>query len=536
MKSSDFFIRCLENEDVKYIFGLPGEEVEDVLFSIKSSNIEFVLTRHEQGAAFMADLYGRLTGKAGVCLSTLGPGATNLITGVADANLDHAPLVAITGQGSVNRLHKESHQIIDIVEMFKPVTKWNTRITSGQVVGEIVRKAFKIAQMEKPGATHIEISEDIAASQIPDKEPISKTTLRRPYPDHKALSDAVTLINQCSNPVILAGNGAIRKLASKQLSMLVEKTGIPVISTFMGKGAVSDLSAHSLFAFGLGTKKYVADIFAQSDLVICVGYDVAELDPSKWNPKKDKKIIHIDFTPSEVYENYIPNAEIVADISNTLWALNTQIIRNFESVVAKKIRANILSDQAVSSKSNLFPISPQKLISDLRSVLKEDDIVISDVGAHKMWIGANYPTYKPNTVIVSNGFASMGIALPGAIGAKLAKPDKTVVAVTGDGGFIMNCQELETAKRLKIPFVCVVLNDTKYSLIEAKQVRNKGEGFAIDFENVDISLLAKSFGVKSIKIDKTNELKDALKQAIDMNTVCLVDVPTDAKENLKLFE
>lgn len=534
MNGAELFVDCLENEGVEVVFGLPGEEIEDLLFALKSSNIKLVITRHEQGAAFMADVYGRITGKAGVCLSTLGPGATNLVTGIADANLDHSPLVAITGQGNIDRLHKESHQIIDIVNMFHPITKWNARINSPDVIPEIVRKAFKIAEIEKPGATHIEFSEDVAAHEVSKLSPLRKTKIRRPSSDHKAIAEAVSLINSAKKPLILAGNGSIRKLASSQLQNLVKKTNIPVISTFMGKGAVPDDWGQSLFAVGLGTQELIYEVIDSSDLLISVGYDIAEFDPKKL-VKTPKKIIHIDFTYSEVYSNYQPDVEIVSDISNALWQINQGVNKKFEFKEAEKAR-KILEDQWKYYKKSNSKITPKGLLYALRSHLKFDDIIISDVGAHKMWIGSHYPTFKRNSVIISNGFASMGIAVPGAIGAKIAKPERRIVAVTGDGGFLMNSQELETAKRLKIPFVVIIWNDQSYGLIEWKQKTNKNQSFGTDLGKMDFVSYAKSFGLNGIKVETETELSRALDYALTYEETFIIDAIVNGKENASLFK
>lgn len=534
MKASDLFVRCLENEEVKYVFGLPGEELQDILFSISDSKIKFVTTRHEQGAAFMADMYGRVTGKAGVCLSTLGPGATNLVTGVADANLDHAPLVAITAQGSLERLHKESHQIIDIVNLFKPVTKWNARINSPKIIPESVRKAFKTAEMEKPGATHLEVPEDIAASQVNNATILKREKVRRPAPDHKALTKAIELINASKKPLILAGNGAIRKLASNQLRLFVEKTKIPVISTFMGKGAVSDKSDYSLMSLGLGVPKEIFNVIESADLVVTVGYDIAELDPARWNRNR-KKIIDIDFNPAEVYEYYEPEVEVVADISNTLWHLNQEVTKSFTFPEAKEYRS-FLTKNFLNFTSDSKPIHPKYALLQLRKAMDENSVLISDVGAHKLWVGSSFPTYSSGSTVISNGLASMGIALPGAIGAKLAAPETPVVALSGDGGFLMNVQELETAQRLKLDFTAIIFNDSSYSLIESKFMAKENRTFGTDFTNPDFELLARSFGCTYIKAEKSDELDSVYSEALQIRGVKLIDISIDKSKNTELFK
>ncbi|KKT74246.1 MAG: hypothetical protein UW70_C0061G0001, partial [Candidatus Peregrinibacteria bacterium GW2011_GWA2_44_7] len=338
---AQLLVKALENEGVEYVFGLPGEEIRDVMVALKNSPIQLVITRHEQGAAFMADVYGRLTGKAGVCLATLGPGATNLLTGVADAHLDHSPLVAITGQGSLDRLYKESHQVINVVRMFFPVTKWTDRITNPRNIPEMVRKAFKLAEMEKPGATHIEFSENIAAMLVEELPALKKITVRRSIPEPETIRRAAELIRQAKKPLILTGNGAIRTNSSHILRQWVAQTNIPVVSTFMGKGAVSDREPESLLSVGLGAHPGIVEVLKAADLVIAVGYDIAEYGPEKWNADKHLKIIHIDFAQAEVYEQYIPEVELVGDISDTLEQLSRQVTAPVDFPEARAYRKKI---------------------------------------------------------------------------------------------------------------------------------------------------------------------------------------------------
>jgi acetolactate synthase I/II/III large subunit len=538
MKVSDLVIRCLEAEGVKYVFGVPGEETEDLLFSLENSSIKFIPTRLELGASFMADVYGRLTGKAGVCLATLGPGATNLITGVADAHLDKAPLVAITGQGSSDRSHKESHQNVDIVNMFKPITKWNTSIQNPNIATEVVRKAFKLAEMEKPGATHFELPEDIAAMDC-DLEPIQPVRLRRAAPDYKALNQTLELLRYSNKPLIIAGNGAIRKMASKHLREFVAKTGIPVVSTFMGKGAISDNDIHSLYAVGLQARDFAMDAIDQADLILTIGYDIAEYDPEFWNKSKDKKIVHIDFTPAEVYEYYQPEVEIICDISAVLWELNIKIksdVRNFDSSWYKPIREKITNDiQSYKMKEGDSFTIPGTLLL-IREIMKPGDILLSDVGSHKMWIGRNYPVCEPNSVIISNGLASMGIALPGGLAAKLAHPDHQVVAAMGDGGFLMNSQEIETAKRIGVGFTILVFNDNDYGLISWKQIGHKGHKYGTGLTNPDYVKYAESFGIDGYSPKSLTELKEALETTIRSQKLSIVEIPIDPSVNYELSE
>lgn len=538
MKASDLFIRCLEIEGVRHVFGLPGEEVEDLLFSLADSPIPFVATRHEQGAAFMADIWGRLTGRAGVCLATLGPGATNLLTGLADAHLDKSPVVAITGQGGVKRLHKESHQLIDVVNMFRPIVKWNTSIHDPQTVPEAVRKSFKLAQMEKPGVTHLELPEDVAAMEA-STHPIRPTIIRRPSPDYKAVDQAVKLLKSAKKPLIIAGNGAIRKLASKHLRLFVEKTNIPVVSTFMGKGAISDKDEHSLFTIGLQGRDFPLCALEQSDLIITIGYDIAEYSPERWNTVKNRPIIHIDFLPSEVYEHYQPAVEIVADISASLWELNQRLekeqIGPFTSWFTA-VRQAMTDDFASYEPEQNNTITIPGVLNTLRRTTSEDAIIVSDVGAHKMWVGRNFPVYTPGTCIISNGFASMGIAVPGGIAAKLAFPKRQVVAVTGDGGFLMNSQEIETAKRIGVGFTIIIVNDNNYGLITWKQQVHTQKSFGTALTNPDFVKYARSFGIDAYHPKTAEDIGSCLTKVIKSQKLTIVAIDVNPEENLRLSQ
>ncbi|HEY9673910.1 MAG TPA: acetolactate synthase large subunit, partial [Waterburya sp.] len=475
MNTAELLVRCLENEGVEYVFGLPGEENLHVLEALKHSSIKFITTRHEQGAAFMADLYGRLTGKAGVCLSTLGPGATNLMTGVADANLDGAPLVAITGQVGTDRMHIESHQYLDLVAMFAPVTKWNAQIVRPSNTAEIVRKAFKIAQSEKPGAVHIDLPENIAAMPV-ISQPLTKDEREKTYASFRSIGKAAVAISKSKSPIILVGNGAIRASASEALTEFATRMNIPVVNSFMGKGVIPYTHPLALWTVGLQQRDLVSCAFEKADLIIAVGYDLVEYSPKKWNPEGKIPIIHIGMTPAEIDSSYIPLVEVVGDISDSLTEIMKQADREGKPApYAVELRSDIRADYEQYASDESFPIKPQKLIYDLRQVMGPEDIVISDVGAHKMWMARQYHCDRPNTCIISNGFAAMGIALPGAIGAKLVYPERKIVAVTGDGGFMMNSQELETALRIGTPFVTLIFNDGGYGLIEWKQQNHFGE-------------------------------------------------------------
>lgn len=536
MKASDLFVRCLENEGVRYIFGIPGEETEDLLFSLEKSSIKFIPTRHEQGAAFMADVWGRLSGKAGVCLSTLGPGATNLITGVADANLDKSPLVAISAQAGLDRIHKESHQYVNLFELFRPVTKWNTTITHPDVIPEVIRKAFKIAESEKPGAAHIEFPEDIAG-QDAKGVPIEFTRVRRPDPDQQALLDAVAIIRKAKRPLIIAGNGAVRKLASEQLTAFVCKHNIPIVHTFMGQGAVLDSNPQSLFTIGLGFRDIVIDAVEAADVVITVGYDIAEYAPDRWNIGTPKKIIHIDFTPAEVYAKYQPAVEIVADIPATLRELDEELNRHERRIDERwhmPVRSRIVRDIA-SYAPRKGPFTVPGVLHVLQSLMQGDDLLISDVGTHKMWVARNFSACCPNGCLISNGLASMGIALPGAVAAALYEPGRRIVSVMGDGGFLMNSQELETAKRLKLGFIAIIFNDNDYGLISWKQQMSRGRSTGTRISNPDFQKYVQSFGIKSYRPSNHLELQKQLAHALKSGELTVFEIPVDTKVNGQLI-
>lgn len=535
MKAAELLIRCLEHEGVRYVFGVPGEETLDLMDALLDSSITFIPTRHEQGAAFMADSYGRLTGTAGVCLATLGPGATNLVTGIADANLDHAPLVAITGQAGRDRIHKESHQYIDIVENFRSITKWNTRVEVGAVIPEVVRKAFKIAQAEKPGACHLELPEDVAGETVTGTS-LSTARPRRPSPDRPSLHAAARLIEEASFPLILAGNGVIRGRADHALRKLSERVGIPVVNTFMAKGCVPADYDLFLMTIGLHVRDYVACGIERADLIIAVGYDPVEYAPNFWNPDGTCRVIHIDFTPAEVDSHYQPVVEVVADIRETLELLADEVRDCKDPAAAKSLRRWISTELEADADHDGFPLKPQRILRDIRAVLGRDDILVSDVGAHKLWVARLFPAYAPNTVLISNGYAAMGFALPAAIAAKLVFPERRVLAVSGDGGFLMNCQELETAVRLGLRLVIVILRDDSFGVVRWNQLTRFGRESGVSFGNPDFVKFAESFGARGYRVEDAAALRPILEEAGQWHGLSIVDVPVDYAENFKLRE
>ena len=535
MKAAELLVRCLENEQVEFIFGLPGEENLDVMDALLDSGIRFIGVRHEQGGAFMADVYGRLSGKAGVCLSTLGPGATNLLTGVADANMDGAPVVAITGQAALDRMHKESHQHIDVVETFRPVTKWNAQIKTGRIIPEIVRKAFKVAQTEKPGATHIDFPEDLAGEETAGA-PLQVQFPPRPEPQAEEIERAARLISAARSPIILAGNGVVRQDAGAALTRFAEKLNIPVAETFMGKGALRDDHPLSLLTCGLQARDYVSCGFDRADVVIAVGYDLVEYAPERWNPECDKIIVHVDQLPAEVDQHYIVGVGVLGDIPLALEHIAERAQPCQADGYARGLRQVIVQERDRFQDDTAFPMKPQRVLSDLRAVLGSADIVVSDVGAHKMWISRLYPCYQPNTCIISNGFASMGIGVPGALAAKLLYPERNVVTVTGDGGFLMNSQELETAVREQVPFVTLVFHDNSYSLIGMKQQGKFGRTSHINFGNPDFVQYAQSFGAAGYRVAAAGELLPILRDALACGRPAVIDCPVDYTENLRMME
>lgn len=536
VKASDLFVKCLENEGVEYIFGVPGEENIDVLDALIDSPIEFVTTRHEQGAAFIADVLGRLTGKAGVCLSTLGPGATNLVTGVADANMDRAPIIAIAGQGSTDRMHKESHQILDLVDLFKPITKYSTQLLVPEIIPEVVRKAFKTAESEKPGCSFIDFPENVAGAELPfGAVPLKKQSPKAAKASIESCQKAAKIISESTSPIIMVGNGSVRGNACASLVKFAETLNIPVASTFMAKGSIPFSHNLSLGAVGLQAHDYVSYGFDEADLVICVGVDMVEYHPRLWNPKRDKKIIHIDRSPAEVDQHYILEAGVVGEIAASLEQIAVFSEKSLDSKI-HQLREHIVAEVSEHKDTLSFPVKPQKIIWDLRDVLNEQDIVISDVGAHKMWMARLYQAEASNTCIISNGFASMGIALPGAIAAKMAYPERKAVAVCGDAGFMMNNQEIDTALRLGLDIVILIFNDSKYGLIEWHQKRHFGRSTAIDFVNPDFVKFAESFGAKGYRVERTECLLPVLEEALNDGTVSVIDCPVDYSENMKLTE
>ncbi len=537
MKASDLMVKCLEEEGIEYIFGVPGEENADFMISLEQSEkIKFVLTRHEQGAAFMAEIYGRLTGTPAACLGTLGPGATNLITGVADGNMDRSPMLVLTGQGSTLRLHKESHQIMDVVKMFEPVTKWATTVLHADTIPEIVRKAVRIARSEKPGAVLIELPEDVAEHDT-TAQPMKPIRFRRPVVNAEMLEVAAKKIMSAKNPVILAGNGCVRKRAAKNLRTLAEKTNIGVLNTFMAKGVLDDDSPQSLFTIGLGSKDITTLAIDEADLVIAIGFDMVEYHPSLWNAKGTKSIIHIDFIAAEIDSAYHPQVELIGDVAESIDMLIKRFDEEQQTVYfaaksQQQTRQKMLLElNEYNDDDAVGVIKPQKVLHDVQQVYGEDGLLLSDVGAHKMWIARHYHCKKPNGCLIPNGFCSMGFALPGALAASLVEPDRKILGIAGDAGFLMNVQEMETARRLNSNITMMVWEDNEYGLIAWKQWSHFGHHTDLSFGNPKWDQLASAFGWNFQHVTDSKKLLVALQEEADYKGPSLIVVPIDYREN-----
>jgi acetolactate synthase I/II/III large subunit len=534
-KASEVFVECLEAEGVRYVFGIPGEETLDLNESLSDSSVEFIPVRHEQGGAYMADAYGRLTGRAGVCLGTLGPGATNLVTAVADAFLDRAPLVALTGQSDIERMHKESHQYIDLIGIMRPIVKWNARVSSPEIIPEVVRKAFAVAESEKPGSTHLELPEDVMGQPL-DASPLPRHAPVRPEPGGRELQRAAEMIDNARNPLALAGNGAIRGHAARALRSFVHNTGIPVAETFMAKGLVDYEDQKALGTVGLQARDYEMAGFEDADLVIAIGYDLVEHSPKHWNPNRDKQIIVIDSIAAEVDQNFVPDVELIGDVAHVLARLAADCSRSQTTAGTSRLHEVVMAALNEARDDDQFPVRPPRALWDLRQALGRNDILVSDVGLHKLWIGRMFPAHEPGTVLIANGLAGMGFALPTAIGAKLVHPDRKVVAVSGDGGFLMNCQELETARRLGTAVVNVIWENAQFGSIVWKQDKKFGRHFGVDFGNPDFVKLAEAFGLPAWRCTSADDFPRLLADALGKDVPSVIVVPIDYSIDVAISE
>jgi acetolactate synthase-1/2/3 large subunit len=533
---ADLVVRCLEQEGVTCVFGIPGEENIYLTDALSKSAIRYVLVRHEQAASFMAEMYGRITGRAGVCSSTLGPGAINLLLGVADANTNSTPMVALSAQVGLNRIYKESHQSVDLVSMFSPVTKWAELVLTPQAAPEMVRKAFKLAQTERPGAVYLGVPEDIEDAFVPGElVPLKVNTPRADEPSPSQIDRAAAVLKASIRPIVLAGHGAARSDATSALIRFSELLGLPVATTFHGKGVFPDDHPHSLGAVGFMSRDYVNFGFDEADVIVSVGYELQEFDPIRINPKGDKQIIHLSRVPAEVDAHYDVNVGIQADIGRTLDALAQATSRHFDTGTSGETIRHLLADElARGAADDSYPLKPQRVVADTRAALRRSDIVLADTGAVKMWMARLYPTYEPNTCLISNGLSTMAFAVPGAIGARLAAPDRRVLAATGDGAFLMNSQELETAIREHIPLTVLIWEDNAYGLIGWKMDLQLGHHIEVGFSNPDFVAYAESFGARGYRVQTAGDLLPMLTEAMEADTVSVIACPVDYSENLRL--
>jgi acetolactate synthase I/II/III large subunit len=531
MKASDLFVKALEAEGVEYIFGIPGEENLDLLESLRDSTIKLILTRHEQGAGFMAATYGRLTGKVGVCVSTLGPGATNLVTPAAYAQLGAMPMLMITGQKPVKTSKQGRFQVIDVVDMMRPITKYTTQVVSGDRIPSAVREAFRLAHHERPGAAHIELPEDIAA-ETTTAQLLQASVARRPIAEDKAISKAVDMIRAARHPLLLIGAAANRKLTSKMLKEFVDKTGIPYVTTQMGKGVLDESDALFMGNTALSSGDFVHRAIDSADLIINVGHDVVEKPPF-FMQHGGRQVIHINFEPAAVDPVYFPQLEVIGDIANSIWQLKEQLkpSASWDFSFFKKVQAAYVSHRQESENDDRFPILPERFVRDIRKAMPKDGIVTLDNGVYKIWFARNYPAALPNTLLLDNALATMGAGLPSAMAAKIVHPNKPVITVCGDGGFMMNSQEMETAVRLKLHIVVIILRDDAYGMIKWKQTNMQFANFGLDYGNPDFVKYAESYGAKGWRIAAADELLPRVLACLAEPAVHLIDVPVDYSLN-----
>lgn len=535
---ASFFVEALKAEGVKYVFGLPGEENIRFVEALENSGIRFILTRHEQGAAFMADIYGRVTGKAGVCMATLGPGAINLLQGVADAQTNSSPLVAISAQVGLNRIYKESHQVIDLQTMFRPATKWAETVLTPTAMPEMTRKAFALAQDERPGATYLAMPQDVEAMGLPkETKPLRVSQVRQGRPDPAQIEAALEALQQAKHPIILAGHGVARTGASHALVALAEKLNIPVATTFMGKGVIDDRHPLALGVIGFMRRDYENFAFDESDLILSIGYELQEFSPARINPAGDKKLIHMHTIPAETDACYTVEVGVIGDIALGMDALREAVYDVFcNPYPLPKIRALLDEERQMGTDETGAPIKPQRIVMGIREAMGEDGIVLADTGAVKMWMARLYPTYQPLTCLMSNGLSTMAFSLPGAIGVHLAYPERRVLAVMGDGSYLMNAQELETAVREKIPLKVLIWVDDSYGLIKWKMDMELGHHCGVDFKNPDFVAHAQSYGAKGHFVKSAEEFVPTLEAALNEEGVSVVACPVDYQENTRLTD
>ena len=535
--TAELIVECLENEGVTHVFGIPGEENIRLIEALSKSSIDYVLTRHEQGASFMAETYGRLTGKAGVCSATLGPGAINLLLGTADATTNSTPLIALSAQVGMDRSYKESHQSVDLVSMFAPVTKWSALMATPGAAPEMIRKAFKLAQTERPGAVYLAVPEDVEEAAVPSSlTPLRVNVPRGDEPSHEQVERAAAILRAARNPVVLAGHGAARSDASQALIWFAEALNIPVATTFHGKGVFPDDHPLALGSVGFMRHDYVNFGFDRADVIVAVGYELQEFNPVRINPSGETKIIHIHRFPAEVDAHYDVAVGLNSDISHSLDALVAAVARKAAVAAGgERIRELLADELGRGQRDDRYPLAPARIVADTRAALGREDIVLVDTGALKMWMARLYPTYAPNTCLISNGLSTMAWTVPGAIGAKIARPDAKVLVATGDGSFLMNSQEIETALRLRLPIVILIWVDDAYGLISWKMDLEIGHNVDTRFGNPDFVAYAESFGAKGYRISSADELLPTLTAALADDTVSIIACPVDYTANTELI-
>ncbi|QDU86771.1 Acetolactate synthase, catabolic [Pirellulimonas nuda] len=531
MKASDLLVRCLEAEGVEHIFGVPGEENLDFLDSLSRSSIRLILTRHEQAAGFMAATYGRLTGKPGVCLSTLGPGATNLVTAGAYAQLGAMPMLMITGQKPIKTSKQGHFQIIDTCDMMQPITKYTRQIVSADNIPSRVREAFRLAEQERPGAVHLELPEDIAG-EATEGQPMPASRVRRPVAEEKSIRFAVEMIESAKRPLILIGAAANRKLTCRMLRRLIDSTGIPFFSTQMGKGVADEAHPLCLGCAALSSGDFLHQAVAAADVIVNIGHDVVEKPPFFMLPG-GVKVIHVNFTTAEVDPVYFPQVEVVGDIANSVWQLANHIRPSDDWDFARfhEVRSAFLEHKARDIDDPRFPICPQRLVADVGRAMPDDGILALDNGIYKIWFARNYEAHQPNTVLLDNALASMGAGLPSAMAARLVNPKRAVMAICGDGGFMMNAQDLETAVRLDQNLVVLILNDHGYGMIKWKQEHMGFADFGLDFTNPDFVKFAEAHGARGHRVESTDALLPLLQECLSTGGVDIIDIPVDYTDN-----
>jgi len=535
MKASDLFVKALEEEGVEYIFGIPGEENLDLLNSLKDSSIKLILTRHEQAAGFMAATYGRLTGKSGVSLSTLGPGATNLVTAAAYSQLAAMPMVMITGQKPIKHSKQGKFQILDVVEMMRPLTKYTHSIVSGNNIPSRIREAFRISQEERPGAAHLELPEDVAGEEA-DSQPLPRSRARRPVAERKAIKQAVEMIEKAKNPLLLIGAGSNRKMPARMLRAFVDKTQMPFISTQMGKGVLDERDPLFLGNAALSANDFLHRAIAKADLIINVGHDDIEKPPF-FMEQDSFQVIHINFLTAEVDPVYFPQLEVIGDIANSIWQINERIMPqgswdfSYSLKVKKAVDAHLLE----GADDARFPMLPQRFVADVREAMPSNGIIALDNGVYKIWFARNYKAHEANTVLLDNALATMGAGLPSAMGAHMVFPKRKVMAICGDGGFMMNAQELETAVRLKMNLICLILLDNSYGMIRWKQANLGFEDFGLEYGNPDFVKFAECHGANGYRVEKTEDFVPLLKKCNDTPGVHIVELPVDYSENDRIL-